>query len=77
MAGDAAHRFQGDHWSPGPEGLPLLSGVNAWLHARVVDVLEVEFAATVAVRILGGGLGEPSEALVYQGRDYKRAVSLA
>jgi len=77
MAGDAAHRFKGDHWSPGPEGLPLLTGVNAWLHARVVDVLEVEFAATVAVRILGGGIGESSEALVYQGRDYKRAVNLA
>jgi predicted P-loop ATPase/GTPase len=42
-----------------------------------VDVLEVEFAATVAVRILGGGVGDPQEALVYQGRDYRRAVDLA
>lgn len=77
MAGEASERFVGDHWSPGPEGLPLVKGVSAWLHARIVDVLEVEFAATVAVRILGGGVGDPQEALVYQGRDYRRAVDLA
>ncbi len=77
MAGEASERFVGDHWSPGPEGLPLIKGVPAWLHARIVDVLEVEFAATVAVRILGGGVGDPQEALVYQGRDYRRAVDLA
>jgi flavin reductase (DIM6/NTAB) family NADH-FMN oxidoreductase RutF len=77
MAGEASERFAGDHWSPGPEGLPLIKGVSAWLHARIVDVLEVEFAATVAVRILGGNVGDPQEALVYQGRDYKRAVDLA
>jgi flavin reductase (DIM6/NTAB) family NADH-FMN oxidoreductase RutF len=76
MAGEASERFKGGHWSPGPEGLPLVKGVTAWLHTRVVDVLEVEFAATVAVRIIGGGLGETSEALVYQGRDYKRAANL-
>jgi len=77
MAGEASERFVGDHWEPGPDGLPLIKGVSAWLHARIVDVLEVEFAATVAVRILGGGVGDSGPALVYQGRDYKRTADLA
>jgi len=76
FAGEAEQRFTGDHWSPGPDGLPLLSGVSSWLQATVVDRLEVEFSATVAVRITGGGLGETGDALVYQGRDYRRATSL-
>lgn len=77
MAGEASQRFDGDHWTEGPNGLPLLKGVTAWLHARVVATMEVEFAATVAVRIIGGGLGDVADALVYQGRDYKRAVNLS
>jgi len=77
MAGEAENRFTGDHWSSGPDGLPLLKGVTAWLHARVVDVLEVEFAAAVAVRIIGGGVGEESDALVYQGREYRRSAPLS
>jgi hypothetical protein len=38
--------------------------------------MEVEFSATVAVRILGGNVGPVSDALVYQGKDYRRASSL-
>lgn len=77
MAGEANDRFVGDHWSPGPDGLPLLKGVSAWLHAKVVNTLEVEFSATVAVRILGGNLGPSGDALVYQGKDYRRAAPLS
>jgi flavin reductase (DIM6/NTAB) family NADH-FMN oxidoreductase RutF len=76
MAGEADQRFEGDHWSAGPDSLPLLNGVSGWLQATVVDVLEVEFSAAVAVRITAGGLGDPGEALVYQDRDYRRATSL-
>jgi flavin reductase (DIM6/NTAB) family NADH-FMN oxidoreductase RutF len=76
MAGEASDRFTGDHWSPGPDGLPVLKGVSAWLHAKIVDTMEVEFSATVAVRILGGNVGPAGEALVYQGKDYRRAASL-
>jgi hypothetical protein len=39
--------------------------------------MEVEFAAGVAVRIIGGGLGTTADALVYQGKDYKRATDLS
>jgi flavin reductase (DIM6/NTAB) family NADH-FMN oxidoreductase RutF len=76
MAGEASERFVGDHWSPGPDGLPLLKGTHAWLHARVVQVMEVDFSATVAVRILAGGLGSPADALVYQGKGYRRSADI-
>ena len=76
MAGEANQRFVGDHWSPGPDGLPLLNDTHAWLHARVVQTMEVDFSATVAVRILAGGLGTPADALVYQGKGYRRSASL-
>jgi len=77
LAGEASERFVGDHWSPGPDGLPLLSGVSAWLQGTVVEVMEVEFAAAVAIRITGGGLGPEQDALVYQGRSYQRALPLS
>jgi flavin reductase (DIM6/NTAB) family NADH-FMN oxidoreductase RutF len=73
MAGDASERFTGDHWSPGPDGLPLLNGATAWLHARVVDTMLVEFSASVAVRVIGGGIGDKDDALVYQDRSYRRS----
>jgi flavin reductase (DIM6/NTAB) family NADH-FMN oxidoreductase RutF len=76
LAGEALQRFEGDHWTPGPEGLPLLVGTSSWLQATVVDVLEVEFSAAVAVRIVAGGLGDAGEALVYQDRDYRRSTAL-
>lgn len=76
LAGEAEQRFAGDHWTPGPDGLPLLTGVSSWLQATVTDVLEVEFSAAVAVRIVAGGLGDAGEALVYQDRDYRRSASL-
>jgi len=76
MAGEASERFAGDHWSPGPDDLPLLKGVSAWLHAKIVDTMEVEFSATVALRILGGNVGPGGDALVYQGKDYRRTSSL-
>lgn len=76
MAGEASERFIGDHWSPGPDGLPLLNGTHAWLHARIVQIMEVDFSAAVAVRILAGGLGQPADALVYQGKGYRRSAAI-
>jgi hypothetical protein len=38
--------------------------------------MEVEFSATVALRILGGNVGPGGDALVYQGKDYRRTSSL-
>jgi len=76
MAGEASDRFVGDHWSEGPEGLPLLSGVSAWLQCTVVSLVEVEFAAMVALRVKAGEMGDTQDALVYHQRGYGRAVAL-
>ncbi|MBT5616729.1 MAG: flavin reductase [Microbacteriaceae bacterium] len=76
MSGDADQRFVGDHWEPGIEGLPLLKGVAAWMHVSVVEIMKVEFSASVAVAVRGGGLGPQEEALVYQDRDYKKTTAL-
>jgi hypothetical protein len=47
------------------------------LHGTIVDTMEVEFSATVAVRILGGNVGPEAEALVYQRKDYRKASPLS
>ncbi len=76
MAGESDQRFDGDHWEEGPGGLPLLTGVHAWMSATIVAVTEVEFSAMVAARITGGSLGAESIPLVYSGRDYRSVASL-
>lgn len=76
MSGEASERFTGDHWSSGPDGLPLLAGVTAWVQATVIERTEVEFAGMVAVRVVAGELGPDQEALVYHRRGYGKAVAL-
>jgi len=76
MAGELDQRFEGDHWEEGPGGLPLLTGVHAWMSATIVAITEVEFSAMVAARITGGSLGAESTPLVYSGRDYRSVTAL-
>lgn len=76
MAGESDQRFDGDHWEEGPDGLPLLTGVHAWMTATVVAITEVEFSAMVAARISGGALGDPAQSLVYSERDYRTVASI-
>jgi len=76
MAGESDQRFEGDHWEEGPGGLPLLTGVHAWMSATIVAITEVEFSAMVAARITGGSLGAESTPLVYSGRDYCSVTAL-
>jgi flavin reductase (DIM6/NTAB) family NADH-FMN oxidoreductase RutF len=70
MAADNAMRFVGDHWRPGPLGLPVLDDVTAWMLARIVAVHLIADNAVVIARIEGGELGEPDDALVYHERTY-------
>jgi len=76
MAGESDQRFEGDHWEEGPGGLPLLTGVHAWMSATIVAITEVEFSAMVAARITGGSLGAESTPLAYSGRDYRSVTAL-
>ncbi|MFC0681584.1 flavin reductase family protein [Lysobacter korlensis] len=72
MAGPAAERFVGDHWSPGPQGLPLLKGVPAWMLGRIVERVPVANNAVVVVEVEVGELGEYDEGLIYAERTYHR-----
>ena len=71
MAGDNAQRFDGDHWEPGPHGLPILKNVTAWMVGTIVARTPVAGNAMIAVQIDEGGLGEPDEPLLYHERAYR------
>ncbi|QEO09981.1 flavin reductase family protein [Protaetiibacter larvae] len=72
MAGDHDRRFDGDHWAPGPLGLPLLKDVPAWMLGRIVGRYPVHHNAVIVVQIEDGGLGAEDEALLYHERSYFR-----
>lgn len=76
MAGDHALRFDGDHWFPGPHGLPVLKDVTAWMLGRIVERLPVLGNAVIVVQIEDGALGEPDEALLYHERTYLKPSPL-
>lgn len=71
MAGDNARRFDGDHWEPGPHGLPILKNVTAWMVGTIVARTAVADNAMIAVQIDEGALGEPDEPLLYHERSFR------
>ena len=71
LAGPHEDRFTGDHWAPGPLGLPLLSDVPAWMLGRVIERLHVADNAVVVAQIEDGGLGADDQALIYHERAYQ------
>jgi flavin reductase (DIM6/NTAB) family NADH-FMN oxidoreductase RutF len=71
MAADHTLRFEGDHWHPGPHGLPVIDGATAWVVGRIVEVHPVHHNAVVVVEIETGELGEPDAALLYHERAYR------
>ena len=71
LAGPNAERFVGDHWQPGPDGLPVLTGVTSWMIGRIVERVSVHNNAVVVVQIEGGGMGTDDEALLYHERTYR------
>ena len=70
LSGPHDARFAGDHWTPGPHGLPLLGDVPAWMLGRIVERVPVADNAVVVVRIEDGGLGADDDALLYHERTY-------
>ena len=70
MSGDHDLRFEGDHWAPGPHGLPILEGVTSWMVGRIVQRFPVANNAVIVVQIEEGALGEPDAALLYHERTY-------
>jgi len=76
MAADHDVRFVGDHWSPGPHGVPILEDVTAWMLGRIVDVHPVHNNAVVIVEIEDGSLGPEDDALLYHERTYHTPTAL-
>ena len=76
LAADNAVRFEGDHWAPGPHGVPILAGVTSWRRGEIIEVHPVYENAVIVVRIEVGELGDEDEALLYHERAYQRPVAL-
>jgi flavin reductase (DIM6/NTAB) family NADH-FMN oxidoreductase RutF len=76
FSGDSAGRFAGIDLLDGPEGLPLIPGTAGYVVGKIVARHETGDAVTVVVEIVGGGLGQPGEGLVYQEKSYRAAASL-
>lgn len=70
LAGPHDDRFTGDHWRPGPHGLPLLNDVPAWMLGRIVSRVPIADNAVVVVQIEDGDLGDDDQALLYHERTY-------
>lgn len=70
MAGPHEQRFTGDHWSPGPHGLPLIDDVPSWMLGRIVGRYPVHHSAVIVIQIEDGALGDHDEALLYHERHY-------
>jgi flavin reductase (DIM6/NTAB) family NADH-FMN oxidoreductase RutF len=71
LAGDNSVRFDGNHWKPGPYGVPILEGVTSWMLGRIVEVHPVHNNAVIIVQIEAGALGPEDEALLYHERSYR------
>jgi flavin reductase (DIM6/NTAB) family NADH-FMN oxidoreductase RutF len=72
MAGDNSMRFEGDHWRPGPRGIPLINDVTGWMLGRIIQRVPVHNNAVVVAQILDGSVGADDEALLYHRRAFLR-----
>ena len=69
FATSGTDRFAGTRWSPGPEGVPLLDDVPAWLTARPVLRQQVGDHLLVVGEVLdAGGAGDSAPLLHHGGR---------
>jgi flavin reductase (DIM6/NTAB) family NADH-FMN oxidoreductase RutF len=70
MSGEHSQRFVGDHWYPGPHGLPVIKDVTSWMVGRITVRANVHSSAVVIVQIEEGGMGEDDVPLLYHERTY-------
>lgn len=69
-------RFDGDHWKPGPHGVPVLENVAAHLIGRISMRLSFENNAVVVAEVVSGEVGEPGVPLLYHGGAYGQPTAL-
>lgn len=77
LSGDNTQRFVGNHWERGPENLPIIKDVTAWMIGRIRERFPVHNNAVVVVQIEQGELGQEDTPLLYHERHYHRPVELA
>jgi flavin reductase (DIM6/NTAB) family NADH-FMN oxidoreductase RutF len=77
FSGEASQRFSAVTLEEGPYGLPLLAGATSYMVGRIVARNVVGESASIVIEIVDGGLGTPSDALVYQAQDYRVARELS
>ncbi|MDX3751732.1 flavin reductase family protein [Streptomyces sp. AK08-02] len=65
FARSGVDRFAGVSWSPGPEGVPLLEGVPAWLTARPVLRQEIGDHLLVVGQVTAAGGGAARSPLLH------------
>ncbi|WP_168927700.1 flavin reductase family protein [Planctomonas deserti] len=70
LSGAQVERFEGDHWSPGPHGLPVIKDVTSWMVGHIVERFPVHNNAVIVVQIEEGDLGEDDRPLLYHERQY-------
>ncbi|WP_240614961.1 flavin reductase family protein [Arthrobacter ruber] len=63
-------RFTGDHWEPGPEGVPVLRDVAGWLVGRISMRLSFENNAVVVAEVVAASIGPDGAPLLYHGGSY-------
>lgn len=76
LSGPKDLRFDGEHWTPGPYGIPLLRDVTAWMLGRIVGRHPHHGNAVIVAMIEDGALGGDDDALLYHERRYQRLESL-
>jgi flavin reductase (DIM6/NTAB) family NADH-FMN oxidoreductase RutF len=76
MAANRDLRFAGEHWAPGPFGVPILHDVTSWMLGSIIEVHPVHENAIIVVRIEDGALGAEDDALLYHERTYMRPSAL-
>ena len=76
MAANRDLRFAGEHWEPGPFGVPILHDVTSWMLGSIIEVHPVHENAIIVVRIEDGALGAEDDALLYHERTYMRPAPL-
>ncbi len=70
------NRFDGDHWEPGPHGVPILKDVAGWLIGQVQMRLSFENNAVVVVEVVEGAVGGDGAPLLYHSGGYGQSVPL-
>ncbi|XAS65328.1 flavin reductase family protein [Micrococcaceae bacterium Sec5.8] len=69
-------RFEGNHWEPGPHGVPILKDVAGWLIGKVQMRLSFENNAVVVVEVVEGEVGSVGAPLLYHSGAYGQPAPL-